>query len=209
MGNEQMMVQSRSSRCFNNQPDAVLPSSLVTKSDFPKESMFRPTPGGIPTTSNDGEAAICRFRSSCNQLDIACHKRPKDTKINATKVRKKAPKKLCTMSLDGDNAICNTTPTKNIEMCLLGKSKNCGECINDLGERVLLPQNRDSVIAISQLVVFPTHLKHMRKSHWDHFPKDPGVKIPKIFELPPPRKCVWFWGNSEIPKCQQKSYEKN
>ena len=32
---------------------------------------------------------------------------------------------------------------------------------------------------------FPTHLKNMRKSKWVHLPQI-GVKIPKIFELPPP-----------------------
>ena len=37
---------------------------------------------------------------SCNQLDIACHNRLKETKMKATKVRKKAPKKHWTMSLD-------------------------------------------------------------------------------------------------------------
>jgi len=35
------------------------------------------------------------------------------------------------------------------------------------------------------LVVEPTHLKNMRKSNWTISPGF-GVKIPKIFELPPP-----------------------
>ena len=33
----------------------------------------------------------------------------------------------------------------------------------------------------------PTHLKNMRKSKWVHLPQEIGVKIQKIFELPPPR----------------------
>ena len=36
------------------------------------------------------------------------------------------------------------------------------------------------------LVVEPTHLKNMRKSNWMLFPPQIRVKIPKMFELPPP-----------------------
>ena len=50
-----------------------------------------------------------------------------------------------------------------------------------------------------------THLKNMHKSNWVHLPQVSGVKIPKIFELPPPSHqastvpklypWVWrFWG---------------
>ena len=65
-----------------------------------KKNIFRP-PGilndvaKMPRISTRGGP-----RSSCNQLDMACQRRPKDTKIKATKVRKKAPKKLCTISSD-------------------------------------------------------------------------------------------------------------
>ena len=36
----------------------------------------------------------------------------------------------------------------------------------------------------------PTHLKNMRKSNWIMNPPGFGVKIPKIFELPPPRMSL-------------------
>ena len=38
------------------------------------------------------------------------------------------------------------------------------------------------------LVVEPNRLKNMRTMKLDHFPRDPGWKFQKVFELPPPRK---------------------
>ena len=40
-----------------------------------------------------------------------------------------------------------------------------------------------------QLVVEPTHLKNVRKSNWIISPSF-GVKIPKIFEVPPPSRTI-------------------
>ena len=42
------------------------------------------------------------------------------------------------------------------------------------------------------MVFHQLHLKNMRKSKWDHLPQI-GVKIKKIFELPPPRSLVYLY----------------
>ena len=48
------------------------------------------------------------------------------------------------------------------------------------------------------LVVEPTHLKNMRKSNWMLFPPGIRVKIPKMFELPPPSTNCSSWPSMNI-----------